>query len=613
MVATRLRERIPSLELVRIIAQAHSRLALLSVILMLAAGALPSITAVLSGVVISQLLAQMSRGMALGTPQVIGPMVGLAALFVLQQLVTMLRVGACEALAARTNEVVTGRLMRATLAPRTIAHLEDAQLLDLISRVRGRGWFTMEYVSLAFLNQQTTRLQGIAALILVGQFQPVLAPIIFCGFLFRNYVLARAQAQMMGVSAQRARVFRGADYLRDLALQAPAAKEVRVYGLADWLVQRFERTWLAGMGELWRQRPQLGRMLVYGSLPLVVAACLSIVLMTQSLAAGVVSIAGLMVYGQALAITFRTMGFFSGDENTLEEGLHSLPALLELEQRLTSESEFQPSGTRSAEGLPSSEIRFEGVCFRYPGQERDVLHDLDLTLHAGVGTAIVGDNGAGKTTLIKLLARLYEPTAGRIMVDGISLNELDQRSWQRQFSALFQDFQRYSLSAADNVGFGQLERSNDRGALEAASRDAQSLGVIESLPNGWDTVLSRQFSGGTDLSGGQWQRVALARALMAAQRSGSVLILDEPTAHLDIRGEAAFYDHFLDLTRGRTTIVISHRFSTVRRADTIVVLDDGHVVEHGSHAELMSAAGRYARLFELQATRFSEPVDARAG
>src|SRR5579864_1950704 len=503
------RERYPSLELIRVIIAASPRLAPITAVLMLLQGILPSATAALSGILIGELISTNA------STRVLGPMLGLAGLFILQQFVAMLRLAVCETVSTRTKAVATTRLMRAVQAPRTIAHLEDPAMLDLITRARGRGWITMENVAFAFLNQQTTRLQGVVALVLIAQFQPLLAPLVFAGFLFRNAMLARAQAQMMGVSAQRARVLRGADYLRDLALQPAEAKELRVFGLSSWLVDRFERTWLASMGELWRQRPHLARMLVYGSLPVVAAACLSIAAMAASVAAGQVTIAQLMVYGQALAIAFRTMGFFSGDENILEEGLISLPPLLQLEQLVPTRRELQLSGTTAADGLPSREIRFEHVSFRYPGQARDVLHDLNLYLPAGTSTAIVGDNGAGKTTLIKLLCRLYEPTDGRISVDGIPLTQLDAIGWQRSTATLFQDFQRYALSAADNVGFGQIERLHHRGALVAAAEDARALEIIGNLPRAWETMLSRQYTGGVDLSGGEWQRIAMARALLA--------------------------------------------------------------------------------------------------
>jgi ABC-type multidrug transport system fused ATPase/permease subunit len=221
----------------------------------------------------------------------------------------------------------------------------------------------------------------------------------------------------------------------------------------------------------------------------------------------------------------------------------------------------------------------------------------------------VGANGAGKTTLVKLLCRLYDPTEGRITVDGLDLRDVEARVWQRQVAAIFQDFAQYHLSARDNVGMSAPELAGDLERRRAAARKAAALELVESLPHGWDTVLSRQYTGGVDLSGGQWQRIALARALFAVEGGARVLILDEPTASPYVRAEADLYDRFLDITAGLTTILISHRFSTVRRADHICVLADGHVVEQGTHDELVALGGRYARMFRLQAARFADEME----
>jgi ATP-binding cassette subfamily B protein len=246
------------------------------------------------------------------------------------------------------------------------------------------------------------------------------------------------------------------------------------------------------------------------------------------------------------------------------------------------------------------------VSFSYPGSSRKVLRELDLEFPAGTSTAIVGLNGAGKTTLVKLLSRLYEPIGGRISVDGIGLDEFDARSWQRRLAVIYQDYVRYELDAAANIGLGAPGHLEDTQALERAIEWAGAAEVIATLPDGLATVLSSRYSGGVDLSGGQWQRIALARALFAVQAGASVLVLDEPTAQLDVRAEVAFFDRFLELTSGLTTVVISHRFSTVRRADRIVVLDGGRISEQGSHGELVAMGGQYAELFELQARRFAD-------
>jgi ATP-binding cassette subfamily B protein len=218
----------------------------------------------------------------------------------------------------------------------------------------------------------------------------------------------------------------------------------------------------------------------------------------------------------------------------------------------------------------------------------------------------VGANGAGKTTLVKLLCRLYDPEVGTICVDGADLRGLDPRAWQRNVAAIFQHFTRFELPVRDNIAFGARQRSDDLGALEAAARRADVLDRIRTLPQGWATPLARHLTGGGELSGGEWQRVALARALLAAGAGARVLVLDEPTANLDVRAETAFYDRFLELTAGLTTILVSHRFSTVRRADLICVLEDGRVAELGTHDDLVARGGSYARMFALQAAQFAD-------
>jgi len=268
-------------------------------------------------------------------------------------------------------------------------------------------------------------------------------------------------------------------------------------------------------------------------------------------------------------------------------------------------STVQLAPVRDPKGLPKKELYFDHISFSYPGSERQVLSEFELSIPAGKSTAIVGLNGAGKTTLVNLLGRLYEPDSGCICIDGIDIRHFPIDDWHRQIGIIFQDFNCYELSAADNIGFGSIPHLGDREAIRKAARDAGILEAIERLPKGFDTPLSRQYEGGADLSGGQWQRIAIARALFALEGGASILVLDEPTAALDVRAEAAFFDNFVELTRGVTTILISHRFSSVRRADGIVVLQGGRVVEQGTHAELLAADGRYAKLFQLQAEHFA--------
>jgi ABC-type multidrug transport system fused ATPase/permease subunit len=257
------------------------------------------------------------------------------------------------------------------------------------------------------------------------------------------------------------------------------------------------------------------------------------------------------------------------------------------------------AGSRAADRMPAREIRFHDLGFAYPGGP-PVLDRFDLTIPAGSSLAIVGQNGAGKTTLAKLLCRLYDPQSGAIEIDGVDLRELSLESWRNRVTAVFQDFTRFELPLRDNVA--------PAGAPDAVVSSALASAGAANLA-GLDTVLARGYEGGTDLSGGQWQRVALARALCAVQLGAGVVLLDEPTAQLDVRGEAEIFDRILTATRQCTTILISHRFSTVRHADRISVVEKGRVVELGTHDELMAKGGRYRTMFDLQAERFSAAED----
>jgi ATP-binding cassette subfamily B protein len=283
-----------------------------------------------------------------------------------------------------------------------------------------------------------------------------------------------------------------------------------------------------------------------------------------------------------------------------------------------SDSPASPVSPADVDKLPRQSVRFEGVRFHYGGTGSgdsdeaavvtapDVLAGVDLELRAGTSTALVGVNGAGKSTLVSLLARLRDPTEGLITVDGVDVREFPPARWQRKIALMPQDPVRYPLSAYDNVAFGAIEHADDRDGVQRAARLAGFASVVEDLPYGWDTVLARELPNGAELSGGQWQRLALARALFATFHGARILILDEPTAALDVRAEARFYGRFHEITAGLTTLVISHRFATVRRASRICVLDGGVITESGSHDELVAAGGAYATMYRLQAARFAQ-------
>jgi len=259
----------------------------------------------------------------------------------------------------------------------------------------------------------------------------------------------------------------------------------------------------------------------------------------------------------------------------------------------------EQSGDKREGPDPADGIRFENVSFYYPGSKTPALHELSLHIKAGESLAIVGENGSGKTTLIKLLTRLYTPTSGRILLEGMDLQEWDIDALRYKIGVIFQDFSRYQLTVGDNIGIGDVENMQDRPQIESAAQDGLAADFIQHMPQQYDTQLGTWFKGGKELSGGQWQKIALARAFMRSH--ADVLILDEPTAAIDAKAEADIFAHFRELTARRISIIISHRFSTVRIADHIIVLEKGAIVEEGSHAQLLERDGQYARLFRLQA------------
>ncbi len=306
----------------------------------------------------------------------------------------------------------------------------------------------------------------------------------------------------------------------------------------------------------------------------------------------------------ASAAVTTSMIAFGGLSWALDGAAAPAAAVLRLQRAMDPEGALA-HGTRTAQGSPAREIRFRNVTFAYPATPGEpVLDGFDLTIPAGSSIAIVGQNGAGKTTLAKLLCRLYDPQGGAIEIDGIDLRAFEIDSWRARVTAVFQDFIRFELPLRDNVAPGGAPDE----VIEAALADAGAANLAQ-----LDTVLARGYEGGTDLSGGQWQRIALARALCAVRLGAGVVLLDEPTAQLDVRGEAEIFERVLASTRHATTILISHRFSTVRLADRICVLEKGRVVELGTHAELMAANGRYRTMFDLQASRFGVDGDDPSG
>ncbi|HYF44976.1 MAG TPA: ABC transporter ATP-binding protein, partial [Acidimicrobiales bacterium] len=419
------------------------------------------------------------------------------------------------------------------------------------------------------------------------------APIVLAGGWLATHWLLRESGVWKDRNTEEVRrAQRDADYAYRLAVDPPASKELRLFGLQGWTLDRFlsRRTRLH---ELQYEATRMRERSVLSSLVVVLAAnAIVFWRLADSASRGGTDLGELVTYAQA-AIGASAIAF-GGLNWALDGAAAPVAAVLRLKAAMAPAGDLSRGTAPVGDG--AHELRLQGVTFAYPGTDRPVLDGLDLVVPAGSSLAIVGQNGAGKTTLAKLLCRLYDPQSGTIQVDGTALQDLDLAAWRARITAVFQDFIRFELPLRDNVA---PSGATDESVL-AALDDAGAAGLAE-----LDTPLARGYEGGTDLSGGQWQRVALARALCAVREGAGLVLLDEPTAQLDVRGEAEIFDRILAATRSATTILVSHRFSTVRHADRICVLEDGRVVELGSHDELMAAGGRYRTMFELQAQRFA--------
>jgi ATP-binding cassette, subfamily B, bacterial len=531
------------------------------------------------------------------------PVLAVVGAFLTGRIVDPLLEEAGQSLWRQVDESLSQRLMTALLDSPGLEPLESATVRDRVVQAQGMLTDLTPGQAAHHLGRVVALVvMGAGSLAIVALFRWwLVVPLVVAYFVaYRTYRSHWHHVTL--VLHGRTDRLRHAYYLRGVALEPSAAKETRVFGLADWLVGGYRQRWQAEMVDIWNARREgwgLSAAVITG-LAVVEAVVIGFVVSTAldgglSLGQTVVVVQG--VLGAAV------LGTYNEGHWLLSECSRAIVRLDEVEDEVASCSVTRGGRSDVAE-LPRDVIRFEGVAFTYPGADRPVFECLDLEIRAGESLAIVGQNGAGKTTLVKLLCRLYDVDRGAITVDGVDLRDLDPTAWRHRLAAVFQDFVQFELTAYDNIAYGGLHARDDATAVRDAAVLAGAAPVLERLTNGWETPLSRAFSDGTQLSGGEWQRLALARALFAVRTGAGVLILDEPTAALDVRGEAEVYERFLDLTRGATTLVISHRFSTVRRADRIVVIEGGRVVEDGDHNQLLAASGRYAEMYWLQANRF---------
>jgi len=576
-------------EFAGVLPQADRGLAVAWWALLVLRGLLPAVFAIAMG----WLVGTIQRGGDLAAP--LG-FVGIV--FVLLQVLSPIHHAVGANLGSKTAAWLYDQLTTACVRPPGMGHLENPKLTSDLTMARNFDlgisgpplFISMDFIAGGLVEM----VGGLASAALLAGYA-WWAPILLAGAWLATHWLLRESAVWRDRNTEEVReAQRHAEYAYRLAVDPPAAKELRLFGLADWIVDRF-RARRRRLADLQWQATRLRERPLFWSMLLVLAANVVVFWSLGTAAAdGRLELGQLATFASAAVST--SMIAFGGLSWALDGAAAPAAAVGRLQAAMEPAGALA-QGKGSAAGMPASEVRFRNVTFAYPTTSEPVLSGFDLAIPAGTSLAIVGSNGAGKTTIAKLLCRLYDPQEGAIEVDGVDLRGLGVGAWRLRVAAVFQDFIRFELPLRDNVA----PAGADDDVIRQALTEAGASGLA-----GLDTVLARGYPGGTDLSGGQWQRVALARALCAVRQGAGLVLLDEPTAQLDVRGEAEIFDRILAATRHATTILISHRFSTVRHADRICVLDEGKVVELGTHDELMDAGGRYRRMFDLQASRFGD-------
>ncbi|MGH1490967.1 MAG: ABC transporter ATP-binding protein [Acidimicrobiales bacterium] len=567
--------------------------------LLILGGLMPALFAVATGSVVDAT----EQGGSLRSPLAV-----IGVIFVVMQVINPLHLAIGQNLGRKAADWMNDRLMRATVAPPGIAHLENPELSAELSMARDFDLGITApplFVAMNFIAGGLRPLiAGFASALVLFGFRWWAPIVLVAGWGATHYLLRESGVWKDRNTDQVRDAQRHADYAYRLAVDAPAAKELRLFGLAEWVVDRFARR-RRELYDLQWEATKLRERSVAGSL-LAVAAANALVFWRLAVATadGDISIGSAIVFFiSAISVSAIAFGGLNwaldaasapaAAVERLSNQLHDTSTLadLDLATGAGSTDEVRPIEAKA------HAVRFDDVSFTYPSASAPVLHNFDLTIEAGTSLAIVGQNGAGKTTLAKLLCRFYDPQQGAISIDGTNLRSLDVDGWRSRVTAVFQDFVRYELPLRENVA--------PLGAPDALILEALKEAGADNLA-GLDTPLAKGYAGGTDLSGGQWQRVALARAICGVKQGAGLVLLDEPTAQLDVRGESEIFRRLLEATSGCTTILVSHRFSTVRLADRIAVVEDGRVIETGTHDELMQKPGRYRTMYELQASRFDE-------
>ena len=576
--------------LIRVLRRADPLLSAAWWLLLIARGILPALFAIAMGVLIGAVQAE---------GDLTGPLALVGVVFILVQILSPLHLAVSANLGSRTAAWLYDELTKSCVGPPGMAHLEDPELTNDLTMARDFDLgisgpplsISMDFIASGLVEL----LAGLASAAVLAAYA-WWAPLVLGGAWLATHWLLRESGVWKDRNTDVVRdAQRHADYAYRLAVDGPSSKELRLFGLAGWTVDRFRRHRRKLHDLRWEATKLRERPLATSLVLVTLANGVVFAAMAVDVNAGNLALDRMVMFASAAIAT--SMIAFGGLSWALDGAAAPAAAVLRLRGAMAPKGALA-AGAKPANKMPAREIRFRDVVFAYPTTPGEtVLDGFDLTIPAGSSLAIVGLNGAGKTTLAKLLCRLYEPVAGGIEVDGVDIRELDIAAWRERLTAVFQDFVRFELSLRDNVA--PAGAPDD--LVETALDNAGAAGLA-----GLDAILARGYDGGTDLSGGQWQRVALARALAAVRQGAGVVLLDEPTAQLDVRGEAEIFDRILEETREVTTILISHRFSTVRHADRICVLERGRVAELGNHDELMALGGRYRTMFDLQAQRFEQ-------
>ena len=475
---------------------------------------------------------------------------------------------------------------------------EDPVFYDRLERARVQATDRLGMIqTIGRLVQQVITAGSLSVSILV--FSPWLLLLLIAGIL--PAFLGESHFAFLGYARnfRQTPVRRELDYLRVLGGSREAAKELKLFGLKDFLIARFTRL----SDQIYRENVDLARRrLIAGSFLSMIGTAgyySAYVYVIWRTITGALSIGTLtFLTGAIVQASSNIQLIFSSLSSIADQALFltDLLAFFDMQPTICSKPHARPAPRPIVRGF-----EFRNVSFRYPGTSRLVLNNLDFHLRAGERVALIGENGEGKTTLVKLMTRLYDPVEGQVLLDGVDLREYDLEDLYREIGVIFQDFMRYEMTARENIAVGRIDEINNLPLLETAADKSMADEVIERLPRDYEQMLGRRFERGVDLSGGEWQKIALARAYL---RDAQVLILDEPTAALDARSEFEVFQRFAELTAGKSALFISHRFSTVRMADRIVVLENGRIAEDGNHENLVNLGGRYAEMFEMQAASY---------